>query len=182
MLYQKGTQRIEVIVRKEGGGSVAGANETDTDDVGGKKTTWRTSLFGTESKKRIKRIVKTNTTHSLAVTKQVLDLGIEYTVGGIGYKSGDQALQDSVSRQVEIFKDTTNIASSVAMGALYGAWGGPIGSILGASFAAISTGMSTALKYKSRERDYDYKIFKEQNAIEYNRARAGINLTNGRLR
>ena len=183
MLYQQGTQRIEIIVRKEGGGgSVAGANETSSEDVGGKQTTWRTSVFGSENPQRIKRVIKTNTTHALAVSKQVMDLGIEYWISGLGYKNGDQAYQDNVQRRFERIKDTTNIASSIAMGAVYGSWGGPIGAVLGMAFGAISTGVSTASKYAGRQRDYDYKIFKEQNAIEYNRARAGINLTNGRLR
>ena len=182
MLYQQGTQRIEVIVRKEGGGGTQGANETDTDDIGEKETTWRTSVFGSENPNRIKRVIKTNTTHALAVSKQVVDLGIEYWIAGLGNKYGDQAYQENVQRRVEIVKDVTNVASSVAMGALYGSWGGPIGAVLGATFGAISSGASTAVKYASREREFNYKVFKEENAIEYQRARASINLTTGRLR
>ena len=182
-LYQQGTKRIEVIVRKEGsGGSQANAKEKDTEDVAGKETTWRTSVFGSENPQRIKRVIKTNATHALAVTKQVVDLGLEYYISGIGQKNGDQALQEQITRKVEIVKDATNVASSIGMGALYGSWGGPIGAVLGATFAAISTGTSIAVKYKGRERDFDYKVFKENNAIEYQRSRAGINLTTGRLR
>ena len=79
-------------------------------------------------------------------------------------------------------KDVTNIASSVGMGALYGSWGGPIGAVLGAAFGAVSSGVSTAVKYAGREREFNYKQFKENNAIEYQRARASISLTTGRLR
>ena len=154
------------------------------DDVGGgdKKTTWRTSVFGSEDPKRIKRVIKTNTTHALAVSKQVIDLGLEYWISGLGMKNGDQAYQENVQRQFEIVKDVGGIASSVAMGAVYGAWGGPIGAVLGAVFGAVSSGVSTAVKYAGRERDFNYKTFKENNAIEYQRARASINLTTGRLR
>ena len=184
MLYQQGTQRIEVIVRKEGGGaSETAAKETPTDEIGGgKETTWRTNLYGTNNPNRRARIWKTNATHSLAVLKQVADLGLEYWVGGLGNKYGDQAMQENVQRQVEIVKDVTNVASSVAMGALYGAWGGPIGAVLGALFGAVSSGVSTAVKYAGREREFNYKVFKEENAIEYQRARASISLTTGRLR
>lgn len=185
MLYQQGTQRIEVIVRKEGGGGTPGANETDTDDIGSQessKNLRNISLYGTTSKRRIKRIWKTNATHTLAVAKQVLDLEIGYYISGLGYKNGDQALQDNVQRKFEILKDTTNVASSIGMGALYGSWGGPIGTVFGMTLAAVSTGTSLAVKYKGRERDFNYKTFKEQNAIEYQRARAEINLTTGRLR
>lgn len=184
MLYQQGTQRIEIIVRKEGGGvSETAAKETPTDEIGGnRETTWRTSVFGSENPNRIKRVIKTNTTHALAVSKQVVDLGIEYWVGGLGNKYGDQAYQENVQRQVEIVKDVTNVASSVAMGALYGAWGGPVGAALGAVFGAVASGVSIAVKYAGREREFNYKMFKEENAIEYQRARASINLTTGRLR
>lgn len=185
MLYQQGTQRIEIIVRKEGGGGTPGANETDTDDIGSQESAQNLrniSLYGTTSQRRIKRIQKTNVTHSLAVSKQIVDLGFEYWVAGLGNKYGDQAYQENVQRQVEIVKDVTNVASSVAMGALYGSWGGPIGAILGATFGAVSSGVSTAVKYASREREFNYKVFKEENAIEYQRARASINLTTGRLR
>lgn len=183
MLHQKGTQRIEVIVRKEGGGTAeTGSKETTPEDIGGKETTWRTSVFGSENPNRIKRVIKTNTTHALAVSKQVIDLGIEYWVSGLGMKNGDQAYQENVSRQFEVVKDVTGFASSVAMGAVYGSWGGPIGMALGMLFGAVSSGVSIATKYKGREREFNYKVFKEENAIEYQRARASINLTTGRLR
>ena len=182
MLYQQGTQRIEIVVRKEGGSAQSNAKETQAEDIGGRETTWRTSVFGSENPSRIKRVIKTNTTHALAVSKQVIDLGFEYYVAGLGYKTGDQAYQEQISRQVEIMKDVTGFASSIGMGALYGSWGGPIGAILGATFGAISSATSIGVKYAGRERDFSYKTFKENNAIEYQRARASISLTTGRLR
>lgn len=184
MLYQQGTQRIEIIVRKDGGNGQNGAKETDTENVSasGTDNVNQSMSSGGGMTSRQKRIIKTNTTHALAVSKQVIDLGIEYYVSGIGQRNGDQALQESVSRQVEIVKDVTNFASSISMGALYGSWGGPIGAVLGATFGAISTGASIAVKYANRERDFNYKTFKENNAIEYQRARASISLTTGRLR
>ena len=182
MLYQQETQRIEIVVRKEGGSAQSNAKETQAEDIGGRETTWRTSVFGSENPSRIKRVIKTNTTHALAVSKQVIDLGFEYYVAGLGYKTGDQAYQEQISRQVEIMKDVTGFASSIGMGALYGSWGGPIGAILGATFGAISSATSIDVKYAGRERDFSYKTFKENNAIEYQRARASISLTTGRLR
>lgn len=183
MFYQ-GTGKIEVIVKKEGGtASEKAVKETPTDEIGGgKETTWRTSVFGSENPNRIKRVIKTNTTHALAVSKQVIDLGFEYWVSGLGYKNGDQSYQENVQRRVEIVKDVTGFASSVGMGALYGSWGGPIGAVLGATFGAISSATSIGVKYSGRERDFSYKTFKENNAIEYQRARANINMTTGRLR
>ena len=181
MQYQQGTQRIEIIVRKEASGGQDGAKETESENVSSTGTQTETQTSGGLTARQ-KRIIKTNATHALAIAKQVIDLGIEYYVSGIGQRNGDQALQEQISRKVETVKDTTNFASSVAMGALYGSWGGTLGTVLGATFGAISTGASIASKYKSRQRDYDYKVFKENNAIEYQRSRAGINLTTGRLR
>lgn len=183
MLYQKGTQRIEVIVKKDSGiFGGAGAKETDADKTsaeGGENTT---SSPKTGLNARQKRIIKTNLTHLFATIKQSADLGIEYYIGGIGQRNGDQALQDRISRKMESVKDVSNFASSVAMGALYGSWGGTWGTIAGMTFAAASTGASTLVKYANRRRDYDFKVFKENNAIEYTRAKYGISLTNGRLR
>lgn len=184
-LYQQGTQRIEIIVKKESNGTGdTGNKEQDLDQTTDKNGGGGliSALTGSTNPQRQRRVIKTNLTHALAVSKQIVDLGIEHHISGLGYQNGDQAYQQRVSRRMEVFKDTTNLASSIGMGALYGSWGGPIGAVLGMSFAAISTGTSLATKYAGRQRDYDYKIFKEQNAIEYNRSRAGINLTTGRLR
>ena len=68
------------------------------------------------------------------------------------------------------------------MGAASMSWAGPVGMIIGGSLGAISSGASIGAKYASRRRDFSYKIFKENNAIEYQRARASINYTTGRLR
>lgn len=181
-LTQLGNQRIEIIVKKESGtSSQINAKEKDTDNIGGENEEYSFWL-GTANRNRKKRVIKTNTTHALAVSKQVIDLGMEYWVSGLGYKTGDQSYQENVQRRFEIVKDVTNVASSVAMGALYGSWGGPLGALLGATFGAISSGVSTALKLTGREREFNYKVFKENNAIEYQRARASINMTTGRLR
>ena len=182
MLHQSGVQRIEIIVRKEGGASDNGAKETDVENIGGDGQDTKSLLLGSSNKNRQQRVIKTNVTHALAVTKQIAGLGIEYLVGGLAITHGDQALQDNTQRKVEIVQDFTNIASSAAMGAVYGAWGGPVGAILGATFGLTSSVASTVVKYANREREFNYKLFKENNSIEYQRARANINLTTGRLR
>jgi hypothetical protein len=181
-LTQLGNQRIEIIVKKESGSfSQTNAKEKETDNIGGENEEYSFWL-GTANRNRKKRVIKTNATHALAIAKQVTDLGLEYWISGIGNKYGDQSYQEQVSRQFEIVKDVGGFASSTAMGAVYGAWGGPIGAILGAVFGAMSSATSIAVKYSSREREFNYKMFKENNAIEYQRARASINMTTGRLR
>lgn len=183
MLVQKGTQRIEIIVRKDSNGET-GAKETDAEEVGGGNG--KNAKVGTDgmtaAERRKHRIIKTNTTHAIATAKQIADLTLEYYHSGIGLRHGDQALQDQVQRKTEIVKDVSGFASSVAMGAVYGSWGGPIGTVLGAVFGAATTAASIGVKYASRQREFNFKVFKENNAIEYKKARAGINLTTGRLR
>ena len=96
MLYQQ-NQKIEVIVRKEDamGATTAGANETSPEEVAGgdKKSIWNNT-----SKSRRHRVLKTNATHAWAVARQIHGLAINYKMGGIGYKYGDAAFQDSVQR------------------------------------------------------------------------------------
>lgn len=181
-LTEKGTQRIEIIVRKSVDGGLTGAKEKEADqDPKEPKDQQDESTKGTKSIKT-KAFWRTQITHSLAVAKQVGRQYIQYKIAGIGYEQGDQATQQQVQRQVEQIEDVGNIATSVAMGATYGSMGGPLGSILGAVMMGSQTAISTAYKYSTRQRDYDVKLFKENKAIEYKRARAQINLTTGRMR
>lgn len=170
MLYQKGTQRIEVIVRKEGGG-VPGGRTIDPDEVENPTDT----DTGTTTGRISNRFLRIKITHGFATARQAGLLGANYLIQGIGNYTGDQAYQQLVEREVEIYQDVTGFASSVAMGATYGG-------LAGALFAAVGSGASLGLKYASREREFNYKVFKENNAIEYQRARASISLTAGRLR
>lgn len=184
MYVQSGTQRIEIIIRKDGGGT-KGANETETDSVsseGGENTGAGSSSAGKGLSAKKKRFLKVNITHGIGVVHQVADLAINYKVTGLGYSNGDQALQQQIERKVEIVTDVGNMATSIAMGAAYGSTGGPWGAAIGAVYGAIRSGSSLWAKYSKRERDYDFKVFKENNAIEYNRSRAMITETTGRLR
>ena len=87
MLLRQGTERIEVVVRKEGGVSVKGANETAADEktAGGGQTA--------ETGKQ-KRFAKSVLKHSFLSSKQLVDTAVDFWATGIGYKYGDQALQD----------------------------------------------------------------------------------------
>lgn len=181
-LYQQGS-KIEVIVRKEENGATQqGNNEVDTEENAGNSNSTNNNIWGTTSNTRKKRIIKTNITHALAVSRQILNLELNYKLGGLGYETGDQSYQDLVQRNFEIADDVLSIVSSAGMGALYGSWGGAPGAVVGAVLNTASTGVSIAMKYKNRERDYSVKQFKLNNEISYSRARAGINLTTGRLR
>lgn len=184
MLVQKGTQRIEVIIKKEGGSPSSMPKEKDPQETGRDqvKSTSFLSRWNDPKSNFRERFIRVNATHIYAVSRQVLNLGINYAIQGLGYQYGDQALQDNIQSQFERMQDITGLASSVGMGITYGASGGIPGMIIGGVLGAVSGTASLVTKQATRRRDYDYKVFKENNAIQYQRARASINLTTGRLR
>ena len=185
-LYQQGTQKIEIIVRKDISGSDNGAKEVGAENVTASNA--ETSTAATSGKSggtlsyRQARMLRVSTLHSWGVMKQVGETAINYYVSGLGDMYGDEALQARAERVVESVTDVGGFASSVGMGAASMSWAGPVGMIIGGSLGAISSGASIGSKYASRRREFNYKVFKENNAIEYQRARASINYTTGRLR
>ena len=174
-LTEKGTQRIVIIVRKQVDGSQVGAKEKSADE---------SKEDDTQGVKKAKSAAwkRTQYTHAMATAKQMASQWFGYAVAGIGYENGDAALQQQINRQIEQVTDYGNVATSVAMGMTYGAAGGPWGVVLGGLIMGTQTASSTLLKYANRQRDYDMALYKQNNAIEYKRARAQINLTTGRLR
>lgn len=184
-LITNAAQRIEIVVRKEIGLGGDGASsdispkdnqETNQQDKGGE----------TKGLTRLQKRVRTSLNmHAIATANQMINQTANYIVGGLGIYSGDSSLQDYAQRQVEKFTDTTGVLSSISMGAISGFMvsGGNIGvAAISAGISAASTLSSKYYKYAGRHREYYFKNFKENNAIEYNRSRANINLTTGRLR
>lgn len=182
MNYQQGSQRIEVIVRKGSAVGIGDKGKLDVENISSTQNGEGESggtRYGNVSSKRFWQI---QGTHTLAVGKQITQQSINFYVNNLGLRTGDSNLQDLVSRQIEQVKDPVNILSSAAIGATYGASAGPIGMVFGAILNSLSTATGITFKYLQRGTEYQYEVFKQNNNIEYNRARAGINLTNGRLR
>ena len=179
MLTQTGTQRIEVIIRKDASG-IQGANSKSAEQATSEAE--QGDPLSRKKAYRRERIVKTNAAHIVGAARQIGMQIWQYSVSGIGLVTGDQALQQHYQRSWEVFQDTTGFATNIAMGMVYGAWGGPVGIAIGGLIAATTSAVSLGTKYEGRQREYNYKMFKENNAIEYRRARANINLTSGRLR
>lgn len=184
MLTEKGTQRIEIIVRKTTDGGDTGAKEKDI-DAGAQNDTNQPNeqdSKGNGKDDHTKSWWRVQSTHFAGVARQGIRLLDQYYIAGIGYATGDSSLQAQIERKYEIFTDITSIAVSAGMGLTYGATGGPIGAISASAMAVAQTSMSIASKYATRERDYNVNMYKQNNAIEYKRARAQISLTTGRLR
>lgn len=181
MLVQQGVQKIEVIVRKGGAvgaTSVQGAKENTAGEKAGDKTT----ASGSDGNHTQKRIVKSTVLHAFTTAKSTGDQLLDFYEAGLGMQYGDQAYQDRVQRITEQYRDVSNTAISVAMGARMGSWGGPVFAAIGGIMGGLTSISSIAFRQARRERDFDYKVFKENSSVEYARARANINLTTGRLR
>lgn len=56
MLYQQGTQRIEIIVRKDGGASTKGANDKDADQVSEDSTSSTSSAKSSNASSSARKI------------------------------------------------------------------------------------------------------------------------------
>lgn len=181
-LYQQGTQRIEIIIRKDTTGGEIGAKETETDQVSSENVQDDENQPQSRISSKTQRMILTNSTHAVAVAKQAFNLAVDDYISRLGYQNGDSAYQQQVQRSFEVIKDNANVASATAMGMLYGSNGGFIGMVLGGALGFATSSISIFFKYRGRDEEFNYKTFKENNAIAYQRARAGINLTTGRLR
>lgn len=182
MLFQMG-QKIEVIVRKDdAGAATAGANEEKPETAGTNAPDQ--SGNGTPPKEgRESAIARRITITKIAATGiAVTRLGLNYYAGGIGYQNGDAAMQEAVQRNIEVAEEAGGILASIGIGMTYGARGGAAGMAIGGALALLTTATSLGVKYAGRYRDYNMKVFKEENGIEYKRARANLSLTTGRLR
>ena len=182
MSFQQGTQKVEVVVRRAGGGSgieqPQGAKPTDDVSLSGGQS----SSIG-RGKNASNRLSKNSIMHYGNMAKQMAMKVGRYYIGGVKYNTGDEALQDMVDRTVEVVTDWTNVAAQTAFGAYYGArFGGPIGALIGGATSLASGVLGIGMDFAAARRDYNMKVFKEENGIAYRRARADINFTNGRLR
>ena len=181
-LFQMG-QKIEVIVRKDDyGAATAGANEEKPETAGTNAPDQNGSGTANRSERESSIARRITITKIAATSIAVTRLGLNYYVGGVGYRNGDAAMQEAVQRNVEVAEEAGGILASVGIGMTYGIRGGVGGMALGGALALLTTATSLGFKYAGRYRDYNMRVFKEENAIEYRRARANLSLTTGRLR
>ena len=183
-LITNAATRIDIVVRKESG-SLGSDTITSDKSVKENQEEKQESESSSREDRLKKKIIRTAVTHTMSSVLQVGQQTANYITGGIGLYSGDSSYQDYCQRQVEIVTDTVNVASAIGLNTMYGTIysGGNIGiGLLNGVIGGFSSLSSKYFKYARRHREYDYKVFKENNSIEYNRSRANINLTNGRLR
>lgn len=188
MLYRQGNQKIEVIVRKDSGiSSPAGTKGASAHKAA--NTQSDSTQLGpdidkpkTEAGVRQTSLGKFIAAGVVQFAKQAAFTGFDYYISGIGMRTGDQALQAQIGRKIEIVKDVVSVGSSLYIGAKIGSSLGPLGAVVGALAGTASSAISIGVRQAERERSYNYEIFKENNSIQYQKTRAGLNMTNGRLR
>lgn len=181
-IISKATNRIDIVVSAE-----YSSNDNNTQDA---STSPKENQEEKDNEEKVnisrsKRITRTLLTHSMASGIQMTFQTLNYAVGGVGTYTGDESYQNYQQRQLEIFQDSQNVISSFGLNAMYGfiySGGNPLVAGANALIGGASSLTSKYFKYAARHREYNFKVFKENNAIEYNRARANINLTYGRLR
>ena len=184
-LFTQGSQKIEVIVRKEdASAATAGANEENPENAGqaGENGAEAGGKASPESASRSKVNMRITATKALSAFIAIGRLALNYYASGTAYRNGDTAMQEASQRRLEMIEEGAGVLLSIGIGATYGVRGGPAGVIIGAGLAAATTVSSLYFKYANKEREYNLRVFKEENAIEYRRARANLSLTTGRLR
>ena len=180
LLAQSG--RIEIIVRREGGAGSGNAGAKTRSAEEGTQTLLA-KLTGTDDKSAQRNILWSAGKELYSTSKEIALQRVNAWAGDQGYYHGDASYQDLVQRNIERINDTSGTAVNVAMATIVGAsTAGGLGAIVGFATSAISSGNNLILKYIGRQIDYNVKIFKQENEIEYLRARASINFTTGRLR
>ena len=185
MLFKQ-SGKIEIIIRKDDTSAMtAGANEQATNETPnnpnkkGRKKKERDALGFTRQQEKLHIV------HAIQTAKHLGLTAINLAINDKARQTGDSALQARAERQMEIIKDVTNplLSAGTAFAAgTIGTGGNVAAGAISAILSLTNTFATTWAKYAERRRTYNYTIAKENNAIEYKRARANINLVTGRLR
>lgn len=97
--------------------------------------------------------------------------------------TGDSSYQDYSRRQTEILEDTARVATNTITATLSGAMiGGPVGASIAFASSALTQSLSYMQKYETRNINTAIQNWKDTQSINYNKARAGVDLTDGRSR
>ena len=140
------------------------------------------NLTGNPSQMSTKR--KLHMANNLA--RNAVNLTMSFTnmrINQIANMSGDNNYQETVSRQFEVVEDASRFAINVATSTINGAmrYGIP-GAIIYFAVSALSQSLSYSQKYEGRNINNAITQWKETQNINYNKARAGVDLTDGRSR
>ena len=104
-------------------------------------------------------------------------------VNQISNASCDTNYQAIARRQMEIKQDIANPLVSITNATISGGMiMGPVGAITGLVTSATTSIFSLMNKYEGRNVDFAIDSWKQQQSVNYNKARAGVDLTDGRSR
>ena len=177
-LYKQTRESVTVYVKAD---SISSKTEKKTADEGQdeKETTQEDSK--TRSSKRMQKmalhVVRASTNFAMYTAPN-------FAVGQIGKMYGDSNYQQRAQRVLEIYQD---VGKSVVTPALTGVGAaaiglGPVGIGVSVATAVLGSAMSTANKYEQRNINNAVQVAKENANANYNKARSGIDITDGRTR
>jgi hypothetical protein len=131
------------------------------------------------SKKRMGHMAVNITRTLKNVTTQISNSAI----GQLSNVTGDTNYQAVVQRNFETATDVLNGVTNTALATASGFMiGGPLGAAFALASTSIQQGMSYAYKYENRNIQNSISSWKENQSVNYNKARAGVDLTDGRTR
>ena len=175
-------QKIDIIIHADIVQKKANTANTTNINPHSKTSTDEENMTGNPSQMSTKR--KLHIANNMA--RNAVNLTMSFTnmrINQIANMTGDSNYQDYARRQFEVVEDTsrfaTNILTSTASGAMIG---GPIGAGLALATSALTQSFSYAQKYEGRNINNAITQWKENQSINYNKARAGVDLTDGRSR
>lgn len=139
---------------------------------------WGNGSFSIKNKRGI-HLTQNLMRSGLNVTRQYINA----SVGQLGNITGDSNYQASLQRKNDIINDYASSSFNVVSATISGAMiGGVVGGVAALITSGIGTTISLANKYESRNIENVLSAWKENQSVNYNKARAGVDLTDGRTR
>ena len=175
-------QKIDIIIHADIVKKRANTANATNINPHSKTSTDEENATGNPSQMSTKR--KLHIANNLA--RNAVNLTMSFTnmrINQITNTSGDSNYQDHVRRQFEVVEDTSRFATNVLSSTVSGASiGGAIGACIAFATSVLTQSISYAQKYEGRNIDNAITQWKENHSINYNKARAGVDLTDGRSR
>lgn len=185
MLFKQ-SGKIEIIIRKaDYDANTAGANEQGTNETPNGENKKEVKNKSRNALGLTRQQTKLHLVHAVQTARHLGLTAINLAMNDKARQTGDSALQAKAERQIELAKDVANPlvnAGTAFTAGTIGTGGNIMAGAISAVLSLVNTTTTTWAKYEERRRAYNYKVAKENNAIEYKRARANVNLVTGRLR
>ena len=169
-VYNQQDNRLDVYIHADSVGASDRPNEKSTNPNDKEENTLDNSRHKI-SKRQISKAINVSRTMVNIATRQVPN----FVIGQFSNMTGDSNYQAICQRNMERFQDVSSAVMGIGASAVLF---GPAGAMM----AGIGTALSLTSKYESRNIETGLSIWKQEQSINYNKARSGIDITDGRTR